>query len=291
MLRRARRRVPHVARRGHHAADRGRLPELRAAHPERLPEPAHRRRATRFVEALDRVQIVGQNRDNAAVRIAMSAGGLELSMIGPGRRRTRRSRSTRSSKAPSSPSRSTRTFLRDGVDALETSEVALETIDPLKPATLRARRRRRLPVPARCRCARPEPEPAADARVAGRALWLHRLPLLHATSSSTLAPGLTVLGGDNGQGKTSVLEAVGWVARARSFRGVADARAGARRVPSRRSCGPRSSPATRDAAVRGRDPRRRPQPRPVQQADRGARRATCTACCASRSSHPTTSRW
>ena len=30
------------------------------------------------------------------------------------------------------------TFLRDGVDALETSEVALETIDPLKPATLRA---------------------------------------------------------------------------------------------------------------------------------------------------------
>ena len=38
-----------------------------------------------------------------------------------------------------------------------------------------------------------------------------------------LAPGLTVLRGDNGQGKTSVLEAIGWVARARSFRGVADA--------------------------------------------------------------------
>jgi DNA replication and repair protein RecF len=44
------------------------------------------------------------------------------------------------------------------------------------------------------------------------------------------APGLTVLRGDNGQGKTSLLEAVGWIARARSFRGVADAllvRAGA----------------------------------------------------------------
>ena len=39
---RARRRVPHVARRGHRPADRGRLPELRAAHPERLPEPADR---------------------------------------------------------------------------------------------------------------------------------------------------------------------------------------------------------------------------------------------------------
>ena len=39
----------------------------------------------------------------------------------------------------------------------------------------------------------------------------------------TLAPGLTVLQGANGQGKTSLLEAVGWVARARSFRGVGDA--------------------------------------------------------------------
>jgi DNA replication and repair protein RecF len=38
-----------------------------------------------------------------------------------------------------------------------------------------------------------------------------------------LAPGLTVLHGANGQGKTSLLEAIGWVARARSFRGVTDA--------------------------------------------------------------------
>jgi DNA replication and repair protein RecF len=38
-----------------------------------------------------------------------------------------------------------------------------------------------------------------------------------------LAPGLTVLHGANGQGKTSLLEAVGWVARMHSFRGVTDA--------------------------------------------------------------------
>ena len=45
-----------------------------------------------------------------------------------------------------------------------------------------------------------------------------------------LASGLTVLQGANGQGKTSLLEAIGWVARTRSFRGVSDAmlvRAGA----------------------------------------------------------------
>ena len=33
-----------------------------------------------LTDALDRVQIVGQNRDNAAVRLSMSADGLELAM-------------------------------------------------------------------------------------------------------------------------------------------------------------------------------------------------------------------
>jgi DNA replication and repair protein RecF len=38
----------------------------------------------------------------------------------------------------------------------------------------------------------------------------------------TLSPGTTVLVGPNGAGKTSLLEAVGWAARAGSFRGVPD---------------------------------------------------------------------
>jgi DNA replication and repair protein RecF len=38
-----------------------------------------------------------------------------------------------------------------------------------------------------------------------------------------LAPGLTVLFGANAVGKTSLLEAVGWAGRAKSFRGVPDA--------------------------------------------------------------------
>ena len=37
-----------------------------------------------------------------------------------------------------------------------------------------------------------------------------------------LAPGLTVLFGANGVGKTTVLEAIGWAGRGRSFRGVPD---------------------------------------------------------------------
>ena len=36
----------------------------------------------------------------------------------------------------------------------------------------------------------------------------------------TFAPGVTVVGGANGQGKTSLLEAVHWIATTRSFRGV-----------------------------------------------------------------------
>src|SRR5690606_22683247 len=36
----------------------------------------------------------------------------------------------------------------------------------------------------------------------------------------TLAPGLTALLGDNGQGKTNVLEAIGWLATLASFRGA-----------------------------------------------------------------------
>ena len=103
-----------------------------SGYPNRLTVPRDA-----FVEALDRVQIVGQNRDNAAVRIAMSATGLELSMsaqdVGNAQEQLDAKFEGTELAVAFNP-----TFLRDGVDALETNEVALETIDPLKPATLRA---------------------------------------------------------------------------------------------------------------------------------------------------------
>jgi len=53
-------------------------------------------------------------------------------------------------------------------------------------------------------------------------LWLSDFRLFRDVDIE-LGPGLTVLRGANGQGKTSLLEAIGWVARLRSFRSVADA--------------------------------------------------------------------
>jgi DNA polymerase-3 subunit beta len=103
-----------------------------SGYPNRLTVPREA-----FEEALDRVQIVGQNRDNAAVRLAMSPTGLELSMsaqdVGNAQENLDAKFEGTELAVAFNP-----TFLRDGIDALETTEVALETIDPLKPATLRA---------------------------------------------------------------------------------------------------------------------------------------------------------
>ena len=44
----------------------------------------------------------------------------------------------------------------------------------------------------------------------------------HAASEVEVGPGITVFAGGNAQGKTSVLEAVGWLARMSSFRGAPD---------------------------------------------------------------------
>lgn len=90
-----------------------------------------------FLDALDRVQIVGQNRDNAAVRLAMSGGGLELSMSAQDVGNAQESLDAKFEGSELTVAFNP-VFLRDGVDAIDTEEVALETIDPLKPATLHA---------------------------------------------------------------------------------------------------------------------------------------------------------
>jgi DNA polymerase-3 subunit beta len=90
-----------------------------------------------LLEALDRVQIVGQNRDNAAVRLAMSASGLELSMSAQDVGNAHESLDAKYEGSELTVAFNP-VFLREGVDAIEGNEVALDTVDPLKPATLRA---------------------------------------------------------------------------------------------------------------------------------------------------------
>ena len=53
-------------------------------------------------------------------------------------------------------------------------------------------------------------------------LWLDDFRCLHDVDLD-LDPGLTVIHGANGQGKTSMLEAIAWIASTHSFRGVNDA--------------------------------------------------------------------
>ncbi len=57
-------------------------------------------------------------------------------------------------------------------------------------------------------------------------MTIHRLELLdfriYGEAAVEFDPGLTVIVGENGQGKTSLLEAISWIAGLGSFRGVAD---------------------------------------------------------------------
>ena len=95
---------------------------------------------------------------------------------------------------------------------------------------------------------REQPPRAARARHLSRvyvaAPLAHRLPVLAARPRSPLEPGVNVLVGRNGTGKTNLVEALGYLATLGSHRVATDAplvRRGARRGPW---CGPRWSPTT-----------------------------------------------
>src|SRR5580765_775889 len=64
-------------------------------------------------------------------------------------------------------------------------------------------------------------EPATRSNTRVGHLWLDDFRCLQGVDLE-LDPGLTVIHGSNGQGKTSMLEAIAWIARAHSFRGVND---------------------------------------------------------------------
>ncbi len=90
-----------------------------------------------FHDALQRVVVVGQGRDNANVKLRMSASeGLELSVsladVGTSSGHLDAKYEGTDLTIAFNPQ-----FLLDGIEAVDAAEIALESIDHLKPATLR----------------------------------------------------------------------------------------------------------------------------------------------------------
>lgn len=90
-----------------------------------------------FLEAVERVAVVGQSHDNAAIRLTMTPGGLELAMSTQDVGSSEESLDAKFEGSELTVAFNPQ-FLRDGIAALDGPEVVLETLDPLKPATLRA---------------------------------------------------------------------------------------------------------------------------------------------------------
>jgi len=87
--------------------------------------------------AVNRVRLVGQNRDSAPIRLAMSAEGLELSAIAQDVGEAHEALEAKYEGTDLTVAFNSQ-FLLDGIDAAASDEVVLESIDPLKPAVLRS---------------------------------------------------------------------------------------------------------------------------------------------------------
>lgn len=112
----------------------GEFPKYEQLIPSGYPNRLVANRAA-FIDALDRVAIVGQGRDNANLKIAMSPSGLELSMVVPDVGSSEEPLDAKYEGSELTVAFNPQ-FLREGVEVVESEEFALETIDPLKPATL-----------------------------------------------------------------------------------------------------------------------------------------------------------
>jgi DNA polymerase-3 subunit beta len=86
--------------------------------------------------AVNRVRLVGQNRDSAPIRLAMSADGLELSAIAQDVGEAHEALEAKYEGTDLTVAFNSQ-FLLDGIDAAASDEVVLESIDPLKPAVMR----------------------------------------------------------------------------------------------------------------------------------------------------------
>jgi DNA polymerase-3 subunit beta len=88
-------------------------------------------------EAARLMQIVGEGRDSTPVRLTMSSEGLELSASAQERADAKESIDAKFEGTDMSVAFNPQ-FLLDGLAAIGGEEALLETVDPLKPATLRS---------------------------------------------------------------------------------------------------------------------------------------------------------
>jgi len=87
--------------------------------------------------AVNRVRLVGQSRDTAPIRLAMTPESLELSAVAQDVGEAHESVEAKYEGSELTVAFNSQ-FLLDGIDAAASDEVVLESIDPLKPAVLRA---------------------------------------------------------------------------------------------------------------------------------------------------------
>jgi DNA polymerase-3 subunit beta len=88
--------------------------------------------------AVERVRLVGQGRDTAPIRLAMSTSdGLELSAVAQDVGEAHESVDAKQEGSDLTVAFNSQ-FLLEGIDAAGSDEVVIESIDPLKPAVLRA---------------------------------------------------------------------------------------------------------------------------------------------------------
>lgn len=87
-------------------------------------------------EAVKRVRLVGQGRDRSPIRLSMNSDGLELSAVAQEVGEAREAVEAKYEGSDVVVAFDSQ-FLLDGIEAANAPEVVLETVDPLKQATLR----------------------------------------------------------------------------------------------------------------------------------------------------------
>jgi DNA polymerase-3 subunit beta len=87
--------------------------------------------------AVNRVRLVGQSKDTAPIRLAMTGEGLELSAIAQDVGEAHEAVEAKYEGTDLTVAFNSQ-FLLDGIDAAASDEVVIESIDPLKPAVMKA---------------------------------------------------------------------------------------------------------------------------------------------------------